>query len=111
MKTGAIIAVITGLCTLLGTAFTVDARYAKIEDIQEILVHVDQVDNRLEIKIKKDRCNSLQERMWKLEDRYGSEVDKMPQAIREQYRELKKEYDELQMEIKELLKPKPQIKT
>lgn len=110
MKSGAIIATITGICTLLGTAFTVDSRYAKVDDIQEILVHVDQVDNRLEIKIKKDRCNSLQERMWKLEDRFG-DITKMPQAVKEQYRELKKEYDELQSEIKELLKPIAKIKT
>jgi len=111
MKTGAIIATITGFCTLLGTAFTVDSRYAKVEDIQEILVHVDQVDNRLEIKIKKDRCNALQERMWKLEDRFGMDVSKMSQTIKEQYRELKKEYDELQSEIKELMKPIPKFKT
>ena len=110
MKSGAIIATITGICTLLGTAFTVDSRYAKVDDIQEILVHVDQVDNRLEIKIKKDRCNSLQERMWKLEDRFG-DITKMPQAVKEQSRELKKEYDELQSEIKELLKPIAKIKT
>ncbi|MBL4896290.1 MAG: hypothetical protein JKY75_05400 [Erythrobacter sp.] len=112
MKTGALIASTVGLCTLLGTAFTVDSRYAKIEDIHDLLVKVDQVDRRLEIKLKKDRCNSLQERMWKYEDRYGAVVDKMPQDIKDQYRELKKEFDELQLEIKELMKePDQKIKT
>ena len=103
-KVSTLIAISIGVTTLVGTAFTVDTRYAKSNDVEEIMVMVNNVDRRLEIKLKKDRCNSLQERMWKIEDRYGMDVSKMPGEKRDQYRELKKEFDELQLEIKELMK-------
>ena len=88
-----LIAVAVGLSTLLGTAFTIDSRYAKTD-------YVEQIDKRLELKILKDRANALQERMWKIEDRYGMEVSDMPEDKRDQYRKLKKEYDEIMEKIK-----------
>jgi len=87
-----LIAVAVGLSTLLGTAFTIDSRYAKTD-------YVEQIDKRLELKILKDRANALQERMWKIEDRYGMEVSDMPEDKRDQYRKLKKEYDEIMKKI------------
>ena len=87
-----LIAVAVGLSTLLGTAFTIDSRYAKTD-------YVEQIDKRLELKILKDRANALQERMWKIEDRYGMEVSDMPDDKRDQYRKLKKEYDEIMKKI------------
>ena len=59
------------------------------------------VDKRLEIKILKDRANAIQERMWKIEDRYGMDVTNMTEDKRDQYRKLKKEYDEIMEKIKE----------
>jgi len=98
------LAVVVGIITLLGgalgTAFTIDSRYAKSEEIAIIKDYVQQVDKRLELKILKDRANALQERMWKIEDRYGMEIAKMPEEVREQYRELKKEYDDIMEKIK-----------
>ena len=98
------LAVVVGIITLLGgalgTAFTIDSRYAKTEEITSIKDYVQQVDKRLELKILKDRANALQERMWKIEDRYGMEIAKMTEEVREQYRELKKEYDDIMEKIK-----------
>ena len=94
------IALLIGLTTLVGTMFALDNRYAKTEDISDIESYVEQVDKRLEIKILKDRANAVQERMWKIEDRYGMEVAKMSEEVRGQYRELKKEYDEIMQKIK-----------
>jgi len=98
------IAVAVGMATLLGgvlgTAFTIDSRYAKTGEIADIKDYVQKIDKRLEIKILKDRANALQERMWKIEDRYGMEIAKMPEEVREQYRELKKEYDDIMEKIK-----------
>tara|TARA_R100001244_G_scaffold119415_1_gene89055 strand:- start:592 stop:921 length:330 start_codon:yes stop_codon:yes gene_type:complete len=98
------LAVVVGIITLLGgalgTAFTIDSRYAKSEEIAIIKDYVQQVDKRLELKILKDRANALQERMWKIEDRYGMEIAKMTEEVREQYRELKKEYDDIMEKIK-----------
>ena len=88
------VALAIGLCTMIGTAFTIDSRYAKIEQIDEVQSFAELVDKRLELKILKDRADALQNRMWKLEDRYGMDISKMPEGVREQYRELKKEYDE-----------------
>lgn len=85
---------------MMGTAFTIDSRYAKVGDILEINEYVEQVDKRLELKILKDRADAIQERMWKIEDRYGMEIAKMPEEVREQYRELKKEYDDIMEKIK-----------
>lgn len=48
-----------------------------------------QMSNRLEQKILSDRANYLQERIWKLEDRYRNK--QMPQTIIEDIRKLKKE--------------------
>ena len=94
------IALLIGLTTLVGTMFALDNRYAKTEDISDIESYVEQIDQRLELKILKDRANAVQERMWKIEDRYGMEVAKMSEEVRDQYRELKKEYDEIMQKIK-----------
>ena len=89
-----------GMTTLVGAMFALDSRYAKTEEISTIKDYVQQIDKRLDIKILKDRANALQERMWKIEDRYGMEVAKMSEEVRDQYRELKKEYDEIMELIK-----------
>ena len=99
-KMNTLIAVVVGFCTMMGTAFTIDSRYAKVDEMSEVNEYVQQVDKRLELKILKDRADAIQERMWKIEDRYGDEVSKMPEDKRDQYRKLKKEYDEIMEKIK-----------
>tara|TARA_R100001244_G_scaffold124967_1_gene94902 strand:+ start:67 stop:399 length:333 start_codon:yes stop_codon:yes gene_type:complete len=94
------VALLIGMTTLVGAMFALDSRYAKTEEISTIKDYVQQIDKRLDIKILKDRANALQERMWKIEDRYGMEVAKMSAEVRDQYRELKKEYDEIMELIK-----------
>ena len=100
-KGNILIGLIVGACTMVGTAFTIDNRYAKAIDMDEVNEYVQQVDKRLEIKILKDRANAIQERMWKIEDRYGMDVTDMTKDKRDQYRKLKKEYDEIMEKIKE----------
>ena len=94
------VALLIGMTTLVGAMFALDSRYAKTEEISTIKDYVQQIDKRLELKILKDRANALQERMWKIEDRYGMEVAEMSEEVRDQYRELKKEYDEIMELIK-----------
>ena len=52
------LAVVVGIITLLGgalgTAFTIDSRYAKSEEIAIIKDYVQQVDKRLELKKEYD---------------------------------------------------------
>ena len=95
-----LIAVVVGFCTMMGTAFTIDSRYAKVGEMSEVNEYVQQVDKRLELKILKDRADAIQERMWKIEDRYGMNIAEMPNDRRDQYRKLKKEYDEIMEKIK-----------
>ena len=99
-KGNILISLIVGACTMVGTAFTIDSRYAKTSDMADVTEYVQQVDKRLEVKILKDRANALQERMWKIEDRYGDDVSKMPEDKRDQYRKVKKEYDEIMEKIR-----------
>ena len=99
-KGNILISLIVGACTMVGTAFTIDSRYAKTRDMADVNEYVQQVDKRLEVKILKDRANALQERMWKIEDRYGDDVSKMPEDKRDQYRKVKKEYDEIMEKIR-----------
>ena len=99
-KINTLIAISIGLTTIIGAAFTVDSRYAKLADVDSISAYIASVDDRLDIKILKDRADALQSRMWKLEDRYGMDIIKMPAGVREQYRELKKEFDEIMEKIK-----------
>ena len=94
-----LIAVAVGFCTMMGTAFTIDSRYAKVGEMSEVNEYVQQVDKRLELKILKDRADAIQERMWKIEDRYGMDIADMPEDKRDQYRKLKKEYDEIMEKI------------
>ena len=94
-----LIAVVVGFCTMMGTAFTIDSRYAKVGEMSEVNEYVQQVDKRLELKILKDRADAIQERMWKIEDRYGMDIAEMPEDKRDQYRKLKKEYDEIMEKI------------
>ena len=95
-----LIAVVVGFCTMMGTAFTIDSRYAKVGEMSEVNEYVQQVDKRLELKILRDRADAIQERMWKIEDRYGMDIAKMPDDRRDQYRKLKKEYDDIMEKIK-----------
>jgi replicative DNA helicase len=95
------IAFIVAITTLLGTAFTVDNRYAKQTQTQEKIDSVEQtiqkVEQRLDKKILKDRANVLQERIWKYEDRY--EDKPMPDSIKEVIRDLQKEFDDVTKEL------------
>ena len=92
-KAGTLIAIIVGICTMMGTAFTIDGRYAKQGEVKQVKKEIKEVDKRLDKKILKDRADLIQERIWKLEDRYAEK--KMPKAVKEAIRDLKKEYDDI----------------
>ncbi len=74
-----------------GAYFYIDDRYAKAGDVKLI-------ERRLDQKIKADRFEKVQERIWKLEDRY--EKRPMPESVKEEYRSLKSEKEALDNNIK-----------
>ncbi len=91
---------------MVGSAFTIDSRYAKNVDVYELQFDIQVVDQRLNLKLLKDRADALQERIWKYTDRYEDKV--MPETVKEMVRDMQKEYDEIMEEIrikKEVDKP------
>lgn len=87
-KISTVIAIIIGLCTLTGIGYKYDQRLAKAEDVNK---SIQKLSIRLDQKIQDDRLNNIQERIWKLEDRYGTDPSKMPAETKEAYRHLLKE--------------------
>lgn len=82
---GSIIALCTLIGIVFGTYFWIDSRYALSEELKK-------TQQRLDYKIISDRANSLQERIWKIEDRCkGGKTD---QTTAEELRSLKKQLDE-----------------
>lgn len=80
-----IVAVFTLLGILYGAAAFIDNRYAKAQEQKA-------VERRLDIKIEGDILNQKQDRLWKLEDRYGSDPDKVQNPeIKLQMKEIKAE--------------------
>jgi hypothetical protein len=84
--TTARIACLAALLTVAGFAWGiisfVDSRYAKCAEVKA-------VERRLDLKVEGDVLNQKQDRLWKLQDRFGTDPTKIPdQDIRQQYKEL-----------------------
>jgi hypothetical protein len=82
----------TALATMWGGASFVDTRYAHAPDV--VLIEM-----RLEQKILTDRSYQLQQRIWKIEDRYGSDLFEAPALVKEEHRQLKEELADVDQEI------------
>lgn len=80
------IGILISLSTLAGILYGLDNRWAKNCDLTA-------VSQRLEEKIRNDRADRIQERVWKLEDRYQNKP--MEESVKEEYRQLKKELDNI----------------
>ena len=55
---------------------------------------------RLDQKIQGDRISQIQERQWKMKDRYGDELKTAPEMVREEFRVLEKQMEELTRQLK-----------
>ena len=82
-----VLVLIISLSTVGGIGYKAYGHFAKAE-------YVAQLAMRLDNKITQDKIDKIQERLWALEDRYGS-FELMPQSVKEEYR--------LLLEIKERL--------
>ena len=64
--------------------------YATAEDVKRI-------EKRLDVKILEDRMSNIQDRIWKIEDRYFEQ--RMPKEATEQLRLLSTEKDKLKKDL------------
>ncbi len=86
-----IIAVFALLSGFSGAYLYIDSTYARAKDTE-------QLAQRLDRKIAADALYNIQERVWKLEDRYMGR--KMPVAVKEEYRQLLEDKKLLEEELK-----------
>lgn len=91
MKT--IIAVLTILGFTFGAYFYLDNRYALSEDVKSI-------EKRLDYKIASDQLQSVQERIWQIEDRFQG--NKMDPTTKEEIRNLEMQKEQLKYKTKVL---------
>ncbi len=89
---------IIALAAVWGLLRSLDQYVAKAEQLK-------QVEMRLDQKIDADRVDRVQERIWKLEDRYEA-VGRMPQSVKEEYRDLKQEQIRLEEKLKKSIEVK-----
>lgn len=79
------IGILIGILTLITMGYKYDERLAKAEDVNK---SIQKLSIRLEQKIQEDRLSNIQERIWALEDRYGTDKSKMPPDACDAYRRL-----------------------
>jgi len=83
--------VIITLSSFIAVWVYMDERWAHAEDVEKL-------SQRLDNKIAQDRIDYLDQRIWKIEDRYPK--GKMPIMVLDQYRGLKKERAKLEQKMK-----------
>ena len=79
-KLSRILGIAISATVLFGIGWKVDSYYAKAAKLQLVEMRLDQ-------KIKSDKRDFIQRRLWQLEDRYRDRI--MPPSVREEYRRLK----------------------
>lgn len=103
-----VIGIIIGIFTIVGIFFGafkyIDGNYAKAyqteEQIKQTTKQIKMVENRLDYKITSDQVQSINQRMWQIEDRY--ERKQMPETVKEEYRKLQEDKKELQKKLDSL---------
>jgi len=92
-KISIILGLVISLTVIVGAAAKLDGRWAKTEQLVMVAQRLDQ-------KIIQDRINAIQERLWRLEDKYGNIIANMISTIRDQYRRLLKEMEDLEKQLR-----------
>jgi hypothetical protein len=93
----AMLGIFMGLAFIVSTAFAVDRYYAHDKDLTQLVLNFEQykVDQRLD---------SIQDRIWQVEDRIKKEGEKI--ELIERLRELKAEQEKMQEKSKMLRQEK-----
>lgn len=94
------IAIFLGVVGIVSTIFAFDGRYAKEDSVAMMEAEIQKVEQRLDFKILEDRSYTLQERIWRYEDRY--EGREMSEDAKEILRELRLELAQVEQDIRAL---------
>ena len=86
----------TLLSLAFGSYFYIDSRYALAGELKN-------VEQRLDYKIKSDQRDSIQQRLWQLEEKYGVNP---PSSVQDEHKRLKFRADQLDKELYNLEKVK-----
>lgn len=78
---GLLLSICSFISILFGAFFFLDNRYAKAFETSEMKEQTIKIEKRLENKIIMDRIDSLQERIWKYQDRYGEKLEKTHDSL------------------------------
>jgi len=97
-KVTAIVGALVIIGSVVGATVRIDTRYAKTTQVYSLTEAVNYVGMRLDQKIIQDRISDLQDRIWKIEDRYRGKP--MPQDAIEAIRQYKKEIRDLERKLK-----------
>lgn len=101
MKLKELIGLITGILILFGIMFGAyqffEKRYALAEEVKKI-------EKRIDYKIISDQMQTIQERIWKIEDRFQKK--EMDDTTKEEMRSLEKKKEETQKKLDVLEKEK-----
>lgn len=90
------------LAAIGGGILAIEGHYAKAEALTKLELRVDQ-------KIAADRGDKVQERIWRLDDRYPNRVV-APLEIQQQWRELEKEHKDIQIQLNVITDKNQQVK-
>lgn len=86
-----IISVITLISLCFGAYFWLDSHYASAQQVK-------QIEQRLDYKIKSDMVQSIQERIWKIDDRCSAV--KCDVTVKEERRKLQSDLENAKGQLK-----------
>lgn len=95
------IACITGTIGLIAIMVATPYRPAIKVEHMNLEQQLEQVSMRLDNKIIQDDMSAIQQRIWKLEDRYENAPS---QELKDEIRELESDKEELELQLKEKYK-------
>jgi predicted nucleic acid-binding Zn-ribbon protein len=84
------------ISTMAGGVTFVDSRYAKSPQVELIQL-------RLEEKILTDREAAVQQRIWRVEDRYQTTLTNAPETVKEEYRQMQIDLSQIRHEIQAVM--------
>lgn len=108
-KVGTIVSIFVGITVLAGAAWKVDSRYYQGDIVVAMQKDLYQSQLQSDYNWKTYERREVRNQIWDIEDRYGTDIDDMPEGIKDKYRDLKARLNELNVEIHDLKKARDDL--